>query len=321
MLAGTMTMFLNLSPFAEKLARLCAAFDVCESGNTAVVFGIAAIPLFGALGTALDYSRIARSQSTLQSAMDASVLSGLAAPSGKEIATATSIFMANFNDTSTTLGTPSYTLDTTCGCLTGTVAGSISMSIMSILGISTMPVGVSSKASKKKTGPKVLTVTVTPTKAQGWYPKIMYAWTKDASGTVTSISQMMSYDFEFQPSQYGWTTPALNVASATLTLDPSYETWGFKIRVYYGTMFGDQSMAGFTGPYYDMWSDSLPPPVITYQGATLQGDVKFKGNCDDSGGQTVKVEDGGNSDYQDVIATIKCTTGQGSVAGLPYLAN
>jgi hypothetical protein len=240
------------------------------------------------------------------------VLSGLAAASGKEIATATNIFKANSNDSSATLGAPSYTLDKTCGCLTGTVAGSVSMSIMSILGISTMPVSVSSKASNKRTGAKVLTVTVTPTKAQGWFPKIMYVWTKDAGGTVTAMTQLMSYNFEFQPSQYGWTTPALDVASQTLTLDPSYQTWGFMIRVYYGTEDGDQSKAGFQGPYFDMWSDSLPPP---------RGGIKTKGACDDSGGQNVKVEDGGNSDYQDVIVTMKCTTGQGSVAGMPYLAN
>jgi Flp pilus assembly protein TadG len=304
-----------------KLARLCSGFLASRNGNVAIIFGIAAVPLFGALGAALDFSRIAKSQSTLQSAMDASVLAGLAAASGGEITTATRIFNANFNDSATTLGTPSYTLDTTCGCLTGTVAGTIGMSIMSVVGISTMPVSVSSKASENKTVTKPLTVTVTPTKAQGWYPKIVYVWTKDTSGTVTAMTQLMSYDFEFTPTQYGWTTPALNVASQTLTLSSGYQTWGFKVRVYYATAFGDQSLAGFQGPYYEMWSDSLPPAPVTYQTATLQGGVRTTGTCDGPGGETVNVEDGGNTDYQDVVMTIKCTTGQGTVAGMPYLLN
>ena len=304
-----------------KTARLCRSLLASKNGNVAITFGLAAVPLFGALGAALDFSRISGSQSRLQSAMDASVLAGLAAASGNEIATATRIFNANFNDPDTTLGAPSYTLDTGCGCLTGAVAGTIRMTIMSVVGISTMPVGVTSKAANKKTVTKPLTVTLAVTQAQGWYPKIGYIWTKDSSGTVTSLTQLVSYNFRFTPSQYGWTTPSLNVASQTLTLDPNYQTWGYKIRVYYGTANGDQSMAGFQGPYYDMWSDNLPPPVVTYEGTTLQGDVKTKGNCEDSGGKTVKIEDGGNSDHKDFVLTMKCTTGQASVAGTPYLAN
>jgi len=310
-----------LSLLLQKLVRLHGHFVTCRSGNTAVLFGIAAIPLFGALGAALDFARIAKLQSTLQSAMDASVLAGLAAASGSEITTATRIFNANLNDSSGTLGAPSYTLDKTCGCLTGTVAGTIPMSIMAIVGVSTMPVSITSKAANKKTTTKTLTVTVTPTKAQGWYPKVLYVWTKDSSGTVTAMTQMLSYDFEFTPSQYGWTTPSLNVASARLTLDPSYQTWGYKVRVYYGTAFGDQSMAGFQGPYYEMWSDSLPPPSVKYQTATLQGDVHTTGTCDGNGGETVNIEDGGNSDYQDMILKMTCTTGQATVTGTPYLLN
>lgn len=302
-------------------AGLFRGFLASKTGNVAVIFGVAAVPLFGALGAALDFSRVSKSQSTLQSAMDASVLAGLSATSGNEIATATRIFNANFNDPDTTLGAPSYTLDTACGCLTGAVAGTIRMTIMSVVGISTMPVGVSSKAANKKTVTKPLTVTLAVTQAQGWYSKIAYIWTKDSSGTVTSTTQLVSYEFRFSPSQYGWTTPNLNVASQTLTLDPNYQTWGYKIRVYYGTANGDQSMAGFQGPYYDMWSDNLPSPMVSYEGTSLQGDVKTKGNCDDTGGKTVKVEDGGNSDHKDLVLTMKCTTGQASVAGTPYLAN
>jgi hypothetical protein len=308
-------------PRLLKFVRACQGFLASGHGNVAIVFGVAAVPVFGALGAALDFARVTKSQSTLQSAMDASVLSGLAATSGSEIATATRIFNANLNDPDVTLGAPSYVLDTTCGCLTGSVSGTIRMTIMSIVGISTMPVGASSKAVNKRTATKTLTVTLTATHAQGWYPKIAYIWTKDSSGTVTSTSQLLSYNFQFTPSQYGWTTPGLNVASQTVTLDPNYQTWGYKIRVYYGTAQGDQSMAGFQGPYYDMWSDSLPPPVVSYKGTTLQGGVRSTGNCDAPGGKTVNIEDGGSSDYNDLVLTMKCTTGLGSIAGPPYLAN
>src|SRR3954452_19419368 len=130
----------SLLPSLLKFTHLCRSFLTSRNGNVAVIFGVAAVPLFGALGAALDYSRINRTQSTLQSAMDAAVLAGLTATSGNEIATATRIFAANFNDPDTTLGAPSYTLDTSCGCLTGTVSGTIRMTIMGMVGISTMPV-------------------------------------------------------------------------------------------------------------------------------------------------------------------------------------
>src|SRR6185295_5226191 len=101
-------------PSLLKVARLCRSLLASKNGNVAITFGLAAVPLFGALGAALDFSRISGSQSRLQSAMDASVLAGLAATSGNEVTTATRIFNANFNDPDTNLGTPSYTLDKSC---------------------------------------------------------------------------------------------------------------------------------------------------------------------------------------------------------------
>ena len=67
----------SFPPPLLKLARLCRSFLASKNGNVAVIFGVAAVPLFGALGAALDFSRVTKSQSTLQSAMDASVLAGL----------------------------------------------------------------------------------------------------------------------------------------------------------------------------------------------------------------------------------------------------
>jgi len=314
-------MWIEVSSVRLKCRKLAGEFVSSTGGNTAVIFGIAAIPLFGALGVAVDFARIDKTRSTIQSAMDASVLAGLAAQSGSEIATATRIFNANLNDPSAALNAPAYTLDTSCGCLTGTVSGSISMALMAVLGISTMPLNISAKATNKHTATKPLTVTVTPTKAHGWYPKVLYVWTKDSSGAVTSMTQMLTYDFQFTPSQYGWTVPALNVASARLTLDPNYQSWGYKVRVYYGTALGDQSQAGLQGPYYDMWSDALPPPPVQYQTVTLQGDVRSHKTCDDKHGQTINIEDGGDNDYQDMVLQLTCTTGRATVAGTPYLIN
>ncbi len=313
-------MFSVLPRVLSNVGHLCGRFATARNGNVAITFGLAAIPLFGALAAALDFARMARSQSTLQSAMDASVLAGLAAASGREISTATNVFNANFNDPTATLGAPSFALDTSCGCLTGSVAGTVATSMMRVVGISTMPVSASAKASRKTTT-KVQTVTLTATQAQGWYPKIVYVWTKDASGKVTALTDLVTYNFQFTPTQYGWTTPPLNSASTTLTLDPNYDTWGYMVRVYYGTAKGDQSKAGIQGPNYEMWSDSLPPAPVKFQGVTLQGDVKTSGTCDGAGGETVNVEDGGNSDYQDIVLTMKCTTGQGTAGGMPYLVN
>ncbi len=54
--------------------RKLRALAHCEQGNVAMIFGLAMIPLIGAVGAAVDYSRAASARTALQAALDAAGL-------------------------------------------------------------------------------------------------------------------------------------------------------------------------------------------------------------------------------------------------------
>ena len=60
--------------FCESLRRLVADFRGARNGNVAIMFGLAIIPLVGAVGVALDYSRASNTRTGLQAALDAAAL-------------------------------------------------------------------------------------------------------------------------------------------------------------------------------------------------------------------------------------------------------
>ena len=82
---------------ASSLRACIVRFTKCRSGNTAMIFALSAVPLFGAAGVALDYGHAHTAKSELQAAADAAVVS--AAKSGTDPANrtgiATSVFASN----------------------------------------------------------------------------------------------------------------------------------------------------------------------------------------------------------------------------------
>lgn len=60
--------------FCETVRRLVADFRGAKNGNVAIMFGLAIIPLVGAVGVALDYSRASNTRTGLQAALDAAGL-------------------------------------------------------------------------------------------------------------------------------------------------------------------------------------------------------------------------------------------------------
>ena len=60
---------------SSRLLNHLARFADCRSGNTAMLFALSAIPLFGAAGVALDYGHAHMAKSELQAAADAAVVS------------------------------------------------------------------------------------------------------------------------------------------------------------------------------------------------------------------------------------------------------
>ena len=58
----------------DRIRRDAHALSADRSGNVAVIFGIAAIPVFGLVGAAVDYSRANSARTAMQVALDAAAL-------------------------------------------------------------------------------------------------------------------------------------------------------------------------------------------------------------------------------------------------------
>jgi len=84
-----------------KARRDAAAFRTDRAGNVAITFAIAAIPVFGLVGAAVDYSRANSARTAMQVALDTAALTvakeALNLPSGQVQVKAKSYFNAQFN--------------------------------------------------------------------------------------------------------------------------------------------------------------------------------------------------------------------------------
>src|SRR6185503_19211412 len=63
-----------MSRAIDRLRRDAHAFGADRSGNVAIIFGIAAIPVFGLVGAAVDYTRANAARTAMQVALDAAAL-------------------------------------------------------------------------------------------------------------------------------------------------------------------------------------------------------------------------------------------------------
>lgn len=66
------------------MARTLRAFVSCRRGNFGIIFALAAVPVLGIAGLALDYSRISSAKDRLQLSVDSAIVA--AAASGAEVA-------------------------------------------------------------------------------------------------------------------------------------------------------------------------------------------------------------------------------------------
>ncbi len=79
----------------DGIRRSIRRFKRDTSGNLSVIFALGLIPLVGAIGAAVDYSKAAQLKSSLQQRLDAAVLAGIKeSGSTQQIAKATSYFQA-----------------------------------------------------------------------------------------------------------------------------------------------------------------------------------------------------------------------------------
>src|SRR5687768_2876847 len=85
----------------RKLARTLRDFRTAQSGNVALTVGLSVVPMFGLVGSAVDYSRMNTFKAEMQGALDATAIilareAVATAPSALQ-SKAQSYFLTNFN--------------------------------------------------------------------------------------------------------------------------------------------------------------------------------------------------------------------------------
>ena len=117
-------------------------------GNVAVTFALAIIPLLGAAGVAIDYGRASLAKARMTEAVDAALLAVGSKPTMSDDAAKTMITnWVNAQLKDQTIGSweiTSFKQDS--GKIDLTVAGDVPTTIASLLGVQSLPIGVSSQA-------------------------------------------------------------------------------------------------------------------------------------------------------------------------------
>jgi Flp pilus assembly protein TadG len=117
-----------------------------STGNIAVIFAIALVPMIAATGMVIDYSRAAKAHQQMQDALDATALflskspSVSAMSSSQMLAAAQTYFNVNFtnHDASQTRLSPSYSAEGPSVTVSGST--SVPSTFMSVLGVKSIPV-------------------------------------------------------------------------------------------------------------------------------------------------------------------------------------
>jgi Flp pilus assembly protein TadG len=133
----------------QNLRACWRKFAAAKGGNVVLTFALTAVPVFGLVGAAVDYSRANSAKAAMQAAVDATAL--MLSKEASTLTTAqmsqkaTDYFYALFNRTEVTnvTITPTYTTtDSTELVLTGT--GRVPTTLAKVLGIQQLNIGVSS---------------------------------------------------------------------------------------------------------------------------------------------------------------------------------
>ena len=265
-----------------------------KRGNIAAIFALSAVPVMALLGSAVDYSNAVRSGNQIQSYLDSAVLKAINSANAGDAKTSIENYLANTDAAGATVSNVSISTTASVKTLTASASITVSSYILGsklLGGSNTTTMTATSKASGNF---KPISYTFTPTKVQGWYAKDIFIWAKDENNNVVSLTNAISYDYNFS-TQKSTTSPAINKASSTFTLPSNYRT-GLMMRVYYTGLSCGKTRSACSPPT-DFYNDASN--AVTY--------LKTTGACSDSAGQSNNWEDGGDANYQDFVYNLKCT--------------
>ena len=138
----------------HRFSSTLSAFRKGDSGTVALIFGLAAIPLVLAVGSAIDYSRSSTVENMLQVALDGAVLAVARSegkPEQQRIALGTQHFAQNFTaPEGMDAIRPRFVF--TADRIEGSVEGSVPTTFMRVAAITGVPIGATSDAMRPVAG-------------------------------------------------------------------------------------------------------------------------------------------------------------------------
>lgn len=142
----------NTNKRVNGVLQQLVGFGRDKSGQVALIFGLSAIPLFGAAGIAVDLARKNVAQTSVQIALDGAVMAASSAYAAGETTAAyekaaQDFFDYNKPDGLTDTPTITISIDSSSGIITGTTSASLETTLTKIIGIDDMPLTSESIAS------------------------------------------------------------------------------------------------------------------------------------------------------------------------------
>ena len=125
--------------------RHFSRFRCAEEASMLPVFAFTLIPLVGAVGAAVDFSRAGTTKTSVQGALDAAVLAGALATANRDQA-ALNAFTANMKTRGSSVVTPTFKVETD-GTYSGSVSGIVPAEFMGMLGVTSIAVSATSRAA------------------------------------------------------------------------------------------------------------------------------------------------------------------------------
>lgn len=134
----------NKSKIAKTFLRKLSDFGRNKSGQLALSFGLAAVPIMGATGIAVDYTRKVEAQAVTQAALDGAALAATAAHNSGEVKAVYEQAAQDFfdrNKPANLIGNPvvKVVVNYSKGEMVATIDASISTTMTKILGYDTIP--------------------------------------------------------------------------------------------------------------------------------------------------------------------------------------
>jgi len=136
--------------FGSELRAALHAFRGNARGNVAITFALAVIPIFGAVGVAVDYSRANSARTAMQASLDATALMlakeiGTTSLTSTQISTkASNYFAAQFNRPEARNVQITSSFDTTTNRVTVTGSATVDTTVAAVLGIQQLPISSTS---------------------------------------------------------------------------------------------------------------------------------------------------------------------------------